>query len=187
MRPYKIKVGAGQTVELGITGDYVRVSESLVLVTLETIDNQNKVTLSEGEELSIAQFTGLRISHDDAIEQEITLYVARGARIGSSQVAGAVSLKNEQGAFVQSRASVTNAAAQLLAVNADRRYLMIQNNDSAATLRITLDGSEPAVGAGFRLGPGESMELAGFMTNGAINGFMETATATAGNVEICEG
>lgn len=187
MRPYRLKIQAGKTIELGVTGNYVRIADSLVSVTIETIDYQNMVTLTEGEEVTLAPFNGLRISHADVIEQEILIYVASGAKIGSSKVAGAVSITGEQGAFTQSRASLSNVAATLLAANADRRYLMIQNNDAAAVMRLSLDGVAPTVAEGFRIGPGDSIDLSGFMVSGEIKAIMETATAAAANVEIVEG
>jgi hypothetical protein len=91
------------------------------------------------------------------------------------------------GAFTQSRASVTNVVQQLIAANGSRKYVQIQNNDASAVLRVTVDGNDPGLTAGFRVEPKQVFELPFYCATGAIKAMMETATATANNVEFCEG
>jgi D-lyxose ketol-isomerase len=76
---------------------------------------------------------------------------------------------------------------QLLAANSSRRYLLVQNNDTAGVLRVTVDGNAAAAGEGFRLQPGESIEFPTVAPSSAINAIMETASAVVDNVEFVEG
>lgn len=92
-----------------------------------------------------------------------------------------------QGAFAQGRASVTNANQVIIAANASRRFLMIQNNDASAFMRVTLSGAAATAAQGFRLAAGDSLDLSGYQCTAAINVMMETATAAADNVEWAEG
>jgi len=106
------------------------------------------------------------------------------ARYNRSQ--GSVTVTNTAGAFVDSQKSVTNADQVLLAANANRRYLMIQNN-SVQVLRVTMDGSVATETKGKRIQSGQFLELQGYVATTAMRGFMELADATANNVDITEG
>jgi hypothetical protein len=94
---------------------------------------------------------------------------------------------DNNGTGTQNRASLTNTAQMLLAANANRKYLLVQNNDASAYMRITLDGSTPSATAGFRVSPGGSMEMSNYTVSGMVKAIMETATAAAANVEFMEG
>lgn len=58
----------------------------------------------------------------------------------------------------QAAVTVTNASGALLAANANRRYLQIQNQDAAGTIWVRTDGGGAATadGACVQIGPGES-------------------------------
>jgi len=108
------------------------------------------------------------------------------ARYNRSQ--GSVAITNINGAFADTQKSVTNANQVLLAANANRRYAFIQNNSGAGqVLRVSLDGTAATATKGKRLASGQYFELQGFVATTAINGFMETADATANNVDLTEG
>lgn len=188
MRPYQIKIQPGSTEEISVPGSYVRVDNALVPVIIETRDGQNKVTLREGNAVKLENgFDGLRISHASGIEQNILLYVSDQGEIEANNIAGTVSVDNWQGPFTQGRVSLTNANQAIVAANAARRYLLIQNNDASAIMRINLAGVAATAAQGIRLEAGESLELVGFQSTAAINAIMETASAAADNVEIVEG
>jgi hypothetical protein len=209
MRLVTIKVSPGAAYELAVAGDYVRVRESAVNLIIENTTNSEKIEVSQGDDFEFTPFQNLRISHDDAAEQTIKLIVSKGKKAGSAQVGGSVSLTGAvelgdvtlaaletinignkdavNGAFTQGRVSVTNANQVLIAANANRRYLMLQNNDAAAVLRVTLNGNAATAAQGFRVQAGGVLEVPIFAVTGAINCMMETATETAGNVEFVEG
>jgi len=73
-----------------------------------------------------------------------------------------------QGAFTNTQETVTSASTQMLAANAARRYLLIQNNDATGIIYVTLDGTAATTAKGVKLDPGTSMELQGYVPSGAI-------------------
>jgi hypothetical protein len=90
------------------------------------------------------------------------------------------------GTVTQSVLTVTNAAVETIAANPDRAYLMIQNNDAAGILYVSLSG-DPAVDAttGFKILAGGSIELAQFVPVGAITLIGDIASNA--NVILAEG
>lgn len=187
MRIKTIKIAAGEAFELTAPGDYVRVRSSAVDLTIENPDSGEVLEVSQGDDFQMSPFKSLRISHASGVEQTVKLIIATGKKAGSSQVGGSIQIAGQQGPFTQGRASVTNANQQIIAAKSDRRYLLIQNNDLSAVLRVTLNGSAATASAGFRVQPGGVLELPNFAASGAVNAIMETATAAAGNVEFVEG
>lgn len=188
MRIINIKVGANQAFDLAASGDYVRVRESAVDLTIENPENGEKIEVSQGDDFEFNTFKSLRISHASVSDQPIKLIISKGKKAGSAQIAGSVSLQGlGAGSFTQSRVSLTNVNQQLLAANSSRKYLLIQNNDSAAIMRVTLNGNAATASQGFRIGAGESLELSTYNATGAVNAIMETTTGATNNVEFAEG
>lgn len=88
-------------------------------------------------------------------------------------------------AFTQAQKTVTNASTQMLAANAARAYLLIQNNDAAGIVYVTLNGTAATVLNGIKLAPGASLEIQGHCPSGAINAIGSIATQS--NVIAVEG
>lgn len=190
MKTRKFIIPPGEPFEIAVQGDYVRVKQSAVDLLIENADAGESVEMSEGEDFDFSMFKTLRVSHEDASEQTVKLTISKGKRGGSAKVGGAVSVSNlgaDQGAFSQGRASVTNVNQTIIAANAARRFLMIQNNDVSQTLRVTLSGVAATAAQGFRIGPGDSLDLSGYQSTAAVNAIMEAATGAADNVEFAEG
>lgn len=127
---------------------------------------------------------------DRVIIKSATLQTVRFAygtgRFGSRRSAGAVSLLNQSGAFVQGRTNVgSGAAVTLMAQNTARRRLLVQNNTAAQNLRVTLDGSAPSAANGFRLIAGDFLDLTDYCPTGEIKAIFESGAAA--NVEWAEG
>lgn len=104
-----------------------------------------------------------------------------------NRAAGSVSITNTGGVKTHTQASVTNAAQTIKAANAARRSLFVQNNSATAVLRLRVDGTAASATIGTRIQPGQGYEEPAYCATGAISAFMETADATANNVEITEG
>lgn len=96
-------------------------------------------------------------------------------------------LPAEQGAHINGRAVVlASGVSTLLAANAARRFLLVQNNDLAVAVRITCDGTDPTAANGLRLMPGSSvMLLDRYPPTGAIKAIAESGAGCA--VEVQEG
>lgn len=56
--------------------------------------------------------------------------------------------------FTQQLRTVTNASGQLLAANASREYLLIQNNDATGWITVTFGAAAAVLGAGVRIAAG---------------------------------
>lgn len=101
---------------------------------------------------------------------------------------GNVAITNSSGAFSHSAPAVTNAANTVLAANAGRRYLLVQNTDAVANLRVTVSGATPVADGqpapmGVRIAPGGSWELQGYVATGAVKVVADKDTATCAVVE----
>lgn len=180
---------AGQTIHIDEVGNYFHLFDTSAPITIGFVrDGSIFNTASLVEYGYFAEpkdgFTGLEITSASA--QTIKIATAQG-RGGYNRMVGAVSLTNRQGAFTQTQLSVTNANQVALAANAARQYLLIQNNSAAAVLRVKLDGNAATATSGLRILAGMSLELQGFVCNSAVNVMMETADATANNVEVVVG
>ena len=193
LRNYKLTIKAGEKIEFGLRGSMVRIVSSSVPLYFASRNDDANFYLVEGEEARLeggAIFTALDIWHDSGAEQSVVLAVGENAYMGSARVSGSVTVSNKDatnGAFTQGRASVTNVNQVLIAANAERRYLLIQNNSTTAVLRVKLDGSAATSVAGFRVTQGAVLEIPNYAVTGAINCMMETADGTAANVEFVTG
>lgn len=87
-------------------------------------------------------------------------------------------------AFVNTQKTVTDASAQLLAANATRQYLLIQNKDAAGNVYIVF-GAAATVAAGIKITPGGSFEIPNTQSTGAI--FAIGDIANNANVVVVEG
>lgn len=201
---------AGQTVKFTSIGNFLRVLEAKDAITILTYKNGQIYTESERvfggfAEKFDEQFQQVEVY--SATAQTVQLVIRLGSIVsydvsptGNVNVTNPVALdaatlaaletvniRNVNGAFTQSRASVTNANQVLIAADSARHYLLIQNNSTNAVLRISLNGVAASTSQGFRLVPGQSLEVPHYCTSSAINVCMETADATAGNVEFVTG
>ncbi len=104
---------------------------------------------------------------------------------GTRRAAGSVNISNTGGAFIQAQATVTNASGQLLAAKSNRRYLLIQNNDTAGIVYVTLDGTSATAAKGVQIAPGGSYECQGYVPTGAVNAIGSIASNT--NIVAVEG
>ena len=125
-----------------------------------------------------------RIEVDVTGADTVTIGIGNGqARYNRSQ--GSVAVTNVNGVFVNAQATVTNASAQIKASNINRRYLLIQNNDTSGDIYVRLDGSAATIATGVKVMAGGSYELQGFVPTGAITAIGSIASNI--NVVVVEG
>lgn len=98
---------------------------------------------------------------------------------------GNVAVTNTAGAFTQAQKTVTNASGSLLAANAARRYLLIQNNDASGDIYVTLDGTAATTAKGIKIAAGGSYECQGYVPTGQI--FAIGSIASNANIVAVEG
>lgn len=108
----------------------------------------------------------------------VTIGIGNGeARYNRS--AGTVSVSNVNGAFTNTNQTVGVASAQLLAANASRRYLLIQNLHASQRIWVTLDGTAATTAKGILILAGGSYECQGYAPTGAIYAIGETGANAA--------
>lgn len=111
----------------------------------------------------------IQIADDDFIDNRIA---------GTVTISGGASLTNTAPA-------VTNASTAILAANALRKYLLVQNNHATATIYLNFSAAATLLN-GVKIGPGGSIEIAGMAAHlGAVNAIGDIANNTA--VIVVEG
>jgi hypothetical protein len=189
----KITFTPGQRVQTSEVGDFFRLLSTVGPVVVEfyyqgrEIAERRDVEAGFAEQFKVSQFD--RVDITSATAQTVQWETALGSEIrydrGAATVNGVLALTGEQSAFVQAQKTVTTASAQMLAAKANRRYLLVQNKDTAGIIYVTLEGTAATVVNGIRIGPGESLEIAGFCPLGAINAI--GSIASNANIVTAEG
>lgn len=183
-------IQAGTVLEYFEPGDFFRLMESTDPLDVrfyyqgKEVSEANNVGEGFAEKFRVGTFD--RVQIESATTQAIQFVIRLGADIFYDKPpTGAVVVTNTSGAFTQAQKTVTNASAQLLAANAQRRYLLIQNNDAAGAIFVTMDGSAATTANGIKIEPGGSYECSGFCPSGAI--FAIGSVANNPNVVTVEG
>lgn len=205
MKSITLKIAAGNPEDIGVSGDYVRIKSASVPVRIEAENGQVDATIEEGDALNLKQFTRLRVSHADAAEQAITLLIGNGTSSDSARVGGSIDVSTMPAVNVatmpavdvatmpavarpmtQTASAVGVASAQLVAANAARRFLLIQNTDAAASVFLNVAGAAAVLDQGVELPPGASVVFDVATPAGAVFAIASAATA-AGAVVVVEG
>ncbi len=178
---------AGESRLFALSGTYFEVIEAVASIDVLLSDSngaQNaRMTqagssfFSKGSPFGVVQITS-------ATAQTIRFAYGSG-ETGTRRSTGVVSIDNFQGAYSQAQATVTNASAALLAANAARRYLLIQNNDASGDIYVALDGTTATTVKGIKIAAGGSYECQGFCPAGAIAAI--GSLASNANIVIVEG
>lgn len=121
------------------------------------------------------------------LTQAVSFYIARG-RVGSNVFSGNVTVLNPvssvtvlnstlNGAHVPAAVAVSNASVSLIAANAARKYLLIQNQHATANLYVRCNGTAAVADATcVKIVPGQAWEPPVSPT-GEVRGIMDAATA----------
>lgn len=181
---------AGETKEFYDLGDFFRLMSSSAEVTVRFYFQGREIFVAEGVTLGYAerfiagQFDRFTVYSAQA---QTLQFVARLGNEVSYDVppTGAVTISNTAGAFTQSQKTVTNASTSMLAANAARRYLLIQNNDPGGDIYVTLDGTAATTAKGIKIAAGGSYECQGYAPTGQI--FAIGSIANNPNVVTVEG
>lgn len=186
-----VTFAAGETKEFYAPGDFFRLLDSTAAVTLRFYDNGKEVAVAEAVEQGYAErfrdgrFDRIRIY--SASIQTLKFVSRLGNDVQYDKPPqGDVNVLNVSGPFSNTQKAVGVISGQMVAANAARRYLLIQNNDTALDIWIRHDGGAAAVNANgsIKIPPGGSYELQGYAPTGAIMAIAGTANA---NVSVVEG
>lgn len=192
-KQYTFTIAAFGVYRLQVAGDYFKILSATGIVKVNSPDWGELRALTVGQGLENAEFSDLFFTDESGATNTVTVYV--GDRNFIDGVTGDVRVTNVPAVtvtasvnpdvpFTQAQGNVTAASTQALAAKANRQFLMIQNNDSAAIVYVTLDGTAATTAKGIKLGPGASLTLDSCCPTAAVNWIGSGATT---NVVVVEG
>lgn len=185
MQTFSQTVAGAQTMEFNIPGRYFILLATQLGVNVSFYKNGKKLDLGDIQGL----MSGLEavLGNPDDLEPAFTkvIITTLGADtiqfgIGNGQVRynrsqGNFAVTNNSGAGTQTNPTVTNAAAQLLAFNVSRRYLLIQNKDATGNVFVNFS-TTATVANGIKIPPGGSLTMDAFACNNAISAIGDIAS-----------
>lgn len=182
-------ISAGGLLKFAEEGDFFRYLEGTAAITVTFYRNGAEVSKAEGVKPGFAEDFQTGSFNEVAIQSATAQAIQFVTRLGNvvnydAPPTGSVVLQNA-GAFTQAAATVTNASAQLVAANAARKYLLVQNKDTSGDIYLNLAGAAATVANGIKVGPGDSLELAEYLPTGAI--FAIGSIASNANIVVAEG
>jgi hypothetical protein len=180
---------AGQLVRFETAGDFFRLMSAAYALDVRFYRRGAEIAASEQVSGGYAEKFGESFDAVTLVSAS-TQAVQFVARLGN-QVSydtppnGNVTVTNTGGAFTQASATVTNASGTLLAANAARRYLLIQNNDASGDIFVRLDGTAATLATGVKIPAGGSYELQGYVPVGEVTAI--GSIASNANIVTVEG
>ncbi len=182
-----VTFAAGESRLFHLSGSYFELIDApatvdVVLTDVNGAQRGRMIAAEASFNLKNTEFDTIQLT--SATAQTVRFAYGSG-EAGTRRAAGSVNIANTAGAFTQSQKTVTNASAQLLASNTTRRYLLIQNNDAAGILYVTLDGTAATAAKGIQIPAGGSYECQGYVPTGAL--FAIGSIANNANVVVVEG
>lgn len=177
-------VTAGVPFQLAIPATFFQLMDAAGTVDIEVIREHsvigNAAGVSEGFSFGGADeelFHAVNIT--SATTQTLKICLSRGSA-DLRQIVGNVTINDQQGTHTQTAATVTNASGLILAANATRRFLMVQNHDTAANMWLATDGAAAvADGSCIKIGPGATLILDAYPPTGALYAISDAATMQA--------
>jgi hypothetical protein len=171
-----------------VSGRYFRLLSCVNAVDIVFFMRGQKIGEALGFDAGLAA-DGLdfdRIELTTAGEENVK-FIISNSPIRYDRLSGDVQVTNTAGPYTNSRATVLSSGVTLLlAADANRRYVLVQNNDAAVALRVTMDGVDPTTAQGVRVPAGGSYECPpGFAPTGAIKAIAESGAGCA--VEVVKG
>lgn len=186
----KQAISAGQRLEFTEASDFFRLlaAQSAVNLTFYRAGAEVGEALDVGAGYAETVAEGFdKVAITSPVEQTIQFVTRQGARVQyDTPPTGDVNVKNVNGAFTQTAATVTNSSAQLLAANAARRYVLIQNNDASGDVFVRVDGATATAANGIKVAAGGgSLVFENYAPTGAITAIGNIASNA--NVIVLEG
>lgn len=181
---YNFSMPANGSFQLLAEGSYFRILTAIGSVNIIGDSFGKLGPINRGQGLEDMPYKRLIIEDVSGSINSGTILVSESNFIDQT-LYGSITLLGQQGAFAQAAATVTNASALLAAANANRRYLLIQNNDGAGNIFVNLAGAAATVADGIKIAPGGSYEVQGFVPSGALYAIGDIASNA--NIVLIEG
>lgn len=183
---YTFDIPGNGTFILKVAGEYFKIMGVSAPVNVRA--EWGKLSgLITGQGLENSAFSFLELANTSASVNSVRILV--GDRNFVDGMVGSISVSNNTVARIASLASsaknVTNASAQMLAANANRSYLLIQNNDLSGAIFINF-GAAATLGGCAKIAPGGAFELgSGVACTDAVYAIGDSASNA--NVVVVEG
>lgn len=148
------------------------------------------LTLVSGDSVE-CPFETLKLNAPAQSGKTLRLLICNGVSVrgGNGIAAAGGSVSNNvalaNAALTNAQRTVTNASATMIAANAARRYLLIQNNDATGNIFVRLDGGIATAATGIKIPPGGYYENFAPAPTGAIVAIGDIASNA--NVVTVEG
>jgi hypothetical protein len=199
IRNLTINIKAGQTEEFPIRGDGLRLVSANVPIYFKSIDGDMDFYLEQGEQALFdnAVFTRMQVFHSDGADQQIIITVSEGSKFNGAKISGVIALDATTLAALETitpepvravgsnvQKTVTSASASMVAANATRKYLLIQNNDTTGHIYINF-GAAATTANGVKIAAGGSFELNSNILTAQI--FAIGSIASNANIVVIEG
>lgn len=182
---------AGQRVEFYEPGDFFRLMAATSDLTVDYYRNGKEIADAVGVTVGYAEkFEGEGFDRfvitNGATAQTVTIASRNGSSVQyDTPPNGQVTVTNTGGtAWNFQQKTVTTTAAVMIATNAARRYLFIQNKDNTGNIWIQF-GANPTITTGIKIEPGASFEMANFVATNGVYAIGDIASNP--NVTVVEG
>lgn len=196
MQTYSQTFAAPTTWEMNVSGSYFTTLECSLSVNVRFYKGGKLLDLGEikgllaGLEVSLPAEGGAafdRVQIDVKAGDTVKIGIGNGqARYnrGQASVTVITNVQPQSALFDNQAKTVTNASAVLLAANAARQYLLVQNKDAGGNLFLSF-GKAATAANGVRVIPGGAFELVGTQCTQAIHAIGDIASNA--NIVTVEG
>lgn len=180
---YDFEIQANGVYRLQVAGDYFKLMTAAGPVDVQAEWGELR-GLQAGQGLEATPFGYLVFRDTSGAANPVRVFVGDEKFIDG--LGGTVNVGTnavpQSAAFDNQEKSVGVASATLLAANPARKYLLIQNNDAAATIYVAF-GKAATVAAGVKIIAGGAYELVGIVTTQEVRAIASSATTTVVAVE----
>jgi hypothetical protein len=183
---YTQTLAASAALRLLVNGSFFKVMAASGSVRV-TSDNFDLSGISAGQGVQGSPFGYLLLTNETGAPNVVTVLVADAEFVDASLSTVIVSTNKapQTGATTSTNKTVTSASGSLLAANANRQYMLIQNNDASGKIWINLAGAAATTANGIKLPPGGSFDMSGTVSTLAVTAIGDLATQS--NVVAVEG
>lgn len=179
---------AGQRIEFVEQSNFFRILDLAGFVNIEFYNNGAKVSEAIGITAGYAErFSDYfdKIAITSATSQTIQFVTRLGNEVRYDKApVGNTTINTVASTFTNSQKTVTNANGTLVGANANRRYLLIQNNDAEGDIYVRLDGLTATTATGVKIEAGGSYELENLVPSNAITAI--GSIASNANIVVVE-
>lgn len=156
---YTFTIGPSSVYQLQVAGDLFKILSSTGSLKVRADKDILISGMGAGQGVQNVHFERLELTNETGSNNTVRILIGDPDFIDG--LIGSVSVTSNQTPQVTSltnvNATVTNASASLLAANAVRKYLLIQNKDPSGSIYVNF-GAAATVANGVLIGPGGSYE-----------------------------